>query len=537
MRQPHGHWTVDEGENCRQFFETFAKKMNIDPLIPENWYPITLQRVLQEKHGNTVLGHYNNSLKHALKTIYPNIGLDESKFHTVTRNYWNSQENRRKFFNSFAMARGFDPLISTNWHDIKQEDIIQEKGGVTVLDKYGRSLPRALVDIYPEFNKDPWFASCMRNRTYNLEELRKFFDELAKSQGFDPIVPENWVSVNSELVSSHKIGKSILEMYQGSLDRALQKTYSNFESVRSRMPANYWKILANRKKFFDDYAEAHNFDPLVPHNWYRIPSSEFLQMEAKSFLHYHNFSVREALAAAYPDIGLQPNQFKSLKRSYRNNKQSRAFFDLMARKCGFDPLKAGNWFRVDRKMVLRQPGGSIIMARYDDSVSSAVIDAYPELNISPSDFHCAQGETNYWTFSENRKQFFDSFAKARKFDPTVPENWYSISVNDVIDMQGGIEVMTYYNFGLPRALLHLYQDIGLKEHEFSYASRKSWSLEVRRKILDNFARTLGFDPANSAMWNSVSKDKLSGDKAARKMLTYCYNDSLDRAIAHLYPHV
>jgi hypothetical protein len=49
MRQPHGHWTVDDGENCRQFFEDFAKKMNFEPLVPENWYPITLQRVLQEK--------------------------------------------------------------------------------------------------------------------------------------------------------------------------------------------------------------------------------------------------------------------------------------------------------------------------------------------------------------------------------------------------------------------------------------------------------------------------------------------------------
>ena len=52
QRQPHGHWTVDEGENCRQFFEDFAKKANIDPLAPEDWYPITLQRVLEEKVCN-----------------------------------------------------------------------------------------------------------------------------------------------------------------------------------------------------------------------------------------------------------------------------------------------------------------------------------------------------------------------------------------------------------------------------------------------------------------------------------------------------
>ena len=36
-------------------------------------------------------------------------------------------ENRRRFFNSFAMIRGFDPLVSTNWRDIKQEDVVREK--------------------------------------------------------------------------------------------------------------------------------------------------------------------------------------------------------------------------------------------------------------------------------------------------------------------------------------------------------------------------------------------------------------------------
>ena len=36
----------------------------------------------------------------------------------------------------------------------------------------------------------------------------------------------------------------------------------------------YWRAPANRKKFFDDFARDHNFDPLVPRNWYSVTSDQ-----------------------------------------------------------------------------------------------------------------------------------------------------------------------------------------------------------------------------------------------------------------------
>lgn len=35
---------------------------------------------------------------------------------------------------------------------------------------------------------------------------------------------------------------------------------------------SYWQDMANRRKFFMDYATENNFDPLLPENWYNVSS-------------------------------------------------------------------------------------------------------------------------------------------------------------------------------------------------------------------------------------------------------------------------
>jgi hypothetical protein len=45
-KKPHGYWTVEGEENTRLFFDDYAKAHGFDPLVAENWYSITRQKVL-----------------------------------------------------------------------------------------------------------------------------------------------------------------------------------------------------------------------------------------------------------------------------------------------------------------------------------------------------------------------------------------------------------------------------------------------------------------------------------------------------------
>lgn len=38
-----------------------------------------------------------------------------------------------------------------------------------------------------------------------------------------------------------------------------------------------------------------------------------------------------------------------------------------------------------------------------------------------------------WEDKENRKEYFIEFARGRKFDPFIADNWYSISKHDFVD--------------------------------------------------------------------------------------------------------
>lgn len=51
-----------------------------------------------------------------------------------------------------------------------------------------------------------------------------------------------------------------------------------------------WKDINYRRSFFIDLAKKNNFDPLDPHNWYSLPTAEFLSAKVCALiLRFFNF--------------------------------------------------------------------------------------------------------------------------------------------------------------------------------------------------------------------------------------------------------
>ena len=73
---PKRHWKSIE--NRRAFFTKFAEEMGFDPLVPENWYPITKKQVKAKKVTNkrsylkTIFTYCNNKGGTILK-IFPSL--------------------------------------------------------------------------------------------------------------------------------------------------------------------------------------------------------------------------------------------------------------------------------------------------------------------------------------------------------------------------------------------------------------------------------------------------------------------------------
>ena len=98
-----------------------------------------------------------------------------------------------------------------------------------------------------------------------------------------------------------------------------------------------WKSLKSRRGFFENFAIANEFNPLIPHNWYQqslvkikaspvTPSplyylslsssfSSFLYVfiypfhqNAHEVISYHGFNVSRALMELFPNIGLEKSK-------------------------------------------------------------------------------------------------------------------------------------------------------------------------------------------------------------------------------------
>ena len=41
-------------------------------------------------------------------------------------------------------------------------------------------------------------------------------------------------------------------------------------------------------------------------------------------------------------------------------------------------------------------------------------------------------QTNDWTHSESHRKFMEEYARDNRFDPLVPENWYSVERSDIV---------------------------------------------------------------------------------------------------------
>jgi len=143
---PLKHWF--NMDNRQAFFNQFAKERGVEPLIPENWYRITSDMLLQSK-GASRIQHLYKGFAEALTLSYPDIGLDKTKFTILPRYYWRDLDNQRQFFLDYAQKKGFDPLVPANWYKISAPELLLAKSAGVMLVHNKGSYVDALMKLFP----------------------------------------------------------------------------------------------------------------------------------------------------------------------------------------------------------------------------------------------------------------------------------------------------------------------------------------------------------------------------------------------------
>jgi len=189
------------------------------------------------------------------------------------------------------------------------------KGGRRVLNYHKGSYITALIKLYPELKLKKKFFSHARWRAPQLQ--RKFFDEFAKSNGFDPLDENQWYSVTSKQINRAGGGSAILKYYKGSHIAALIKLYPEVIFQKERF-FEVWKIPHERRKFFDEFATSKQFDPLDSGKWYSVTRRDILKAGGRGVLPYYEDSHITALAEVYPELKLKRDCFFGSKSKHKD---------------------------------------------------------------------------------------------------------------------------------------------------------------------------------------------------------------------------
>eukprot|EP00026_Physarum_polycephalum_P001418 Phypoly_transcript_01419.p1 GENE.Phypoly_transcript_01419~~Phypoly_transcript_01419.p1 ORF type:complete len:980 (+),score=139.70 Phypoly_transcript_01419:131-3070(+) len=535
--KPRGYWTQDDHKNIRKFFDEFAKSHKFDPQTVENWYPIHYSMVAECEGGRTALEHYHGSLVKALIDIYPELEIDEVKFRTIRRNYWQDSTHKRNFFVQLAQKRKFDPLIPSNWYTMTADLVVNEKGGSALLAQYQGSLVTALLDVFPDIGlEERNFDGILRLQWINRNSRKLIFESIAKAKGFDPLMAENWYSISHSEVVIQKGGSIMLEYYEGSVVKALLDVYPNIGLDEEKFlitTRQYWQQEQNQRKFFDDFAHKHDFDPLSAASWYTISRAAVTSEKGGTEVLSFYDSLITALCHLYPDIGIDPLQFSKVPRQFWKQPQNRRkFFTDFAKKRGFDPLDVENWYPIWKETILAEKGGPAALDFYRGSLSDALEGIFPNLAWQRDKFYTLQKYAR-----ESHKKVFDTFAKKNNFDPLFPENWNNTSRENINEEQGGRAALTYYGGSLSTALSSVY-GIPFNELHLNRVSKNYWnSLDNRKKFFDTFSAKNGFDPLRAESWDSVTNSLILLEKGGESVLNRFYGGSISRAILDVYPTV
>jgi len=261
-----------EGRKSRNFFDGFARSQNFNPLDAENWYSVTCNEVVRAG-GWGLLRYYNGSHIKALVTLYPELTLKKENFFRSKKG-WKALGNQRKFFDTFAESKNFNPLDAENWYSITYNEIVRA-GGNGLLGYYNGSHIKALLTLYPELilKRANFFQSEQGWKARGNQ--RKFFDGFARSKNFNPLEAESWYSVtHKEIIQAG--GRGTLHYYNHSHINALLELYpelmlkkENFLQSKGR-----WKALGKQRKFLDRFAKSKRFNPLDAEKWHSVTHNE-----------------------------------------------------------------------------------------------------------------------------------------------------------------------------------------------------------------------------------------------------------------------
>eukprot|EP00026_Physarum_polycephalum_P002151 Phypoly_transcript_02156.p1 GENE.Phypoly_transcript_02156~~Phypoly_transcript_02156.p1 ORF type:complete len:735 (+),score=101.72 Phypoly_transcript_02156:694-2898(+) len=440
-----------------------------------------------------------------------------------------SDDQMRDFLESLAKKFELDPLHPATWYKINESDLCQFSEGKTIVKAF-KGYANAITHLFSDVQFEP---SSFNTAWNSVENRRLFFENYARENGFEPLVPENWYSQSGKAIMQSKDAQKVIYFHEGSISRALLDLFPEIGFDKSKFwNLPLWNKPSRRRKFFENFAKENNFDPLNAHVWYQQSARRMKVVKGASrVLEYHGHSISKALMDLFPEVEWDKSKFWT--SPWSSSGQRRNFFEKFAKSHGFDPLAPANWYSdTTRKQLGELKDLHKVLRHHSHSLPKALADLFPQIRFEESKFKKIGHAL--WENAENRRKLLEEYAKVNGFDPLKAENWLLHSRKSLLSFKGVPRVITYHGGSVTRALCDLFPEV---EFDRENSINSLWNKPIkRRNFFENFAKENSFDPIDPEQWYQVSRKHVMLYKGAHRVLQY-HNDSLSKALVDLFPDI
>eukprot|EP00026_Physarum_polycephalum_P010399 Phypoly_transcript_10562.p1 GENE.Phypoly_transcript_10562~~Phypoly_transcript_10562.p1 ORF type:complete len:418 (+),score=65.52 Phypoly_transcript_10562:189-1256(+) len=337
------------------------------------------------------------------------------------------------------------------------------KEAAMVLYYHSNSVTQALLDLFPNIGLVKSMFPVRQNFWYNIENRRKFFEDFAREGGFDPLVPDHWYANAPKILEKNPA--IVLSYHNNSVAQALLDLFPNIGLVKTNFHSTrgFWNV-ENRRHFFENYAQSNGFDFNIAENWYLQPQERIMEQKgAETVLEYHRNSLASALMDLFPSIGLDKSKFLPSHVFWRLPSNRRNFFVNFAKDNRFNPGNPDNWYAQSRQKIMETKGAQMVLYYHNNSISKALMDLFPNIGLTKSNFQVRQ---KFWSKPENRRSFFENYAKSHNFDISVARNWYLEPAQNILSAKGAYRILYYHGNSISKALVELFPEMEFERKKF-----------------------------------------------------------------------
>lgn len=269
-------------------------------LQPSDWYRMT-RRQLIASGASGLLARYGDSPREVLRSVWPDAenGWLPWRFSSSVRSFWSHPVRRRQFLDWLRQRLGWGPNLDSLYQLSPQ--LLHQHGGKSLLRYHAFSTARAVQDLYPEHQWQPWrFTHAPRSTWHDATSLYSFF-EWIRAEALNIEIPQI-ASFPRDVIKALGGGR-FLRAHANSVPKMLQSAYPNLHldsqktstdlSERSRP---LWADPVRLRRFLDIAAESLMLTDAT--EWQRVAVSHLRKLSRSSL---GAVPLHGLLFAAYPE--------------------------------------------------------------------------------------------------------------------------------------------------------------------------------------------------------------------------------------------